>query len=367
MTGTLAATLIDRAFQERLGAMLEERAPRIDAGELAAQSTVRLLVTEGLLPTVEWESPRVPAPFDLLRAGELVATVAWFDLASAFSLWCHLMTMLYLAWAEPGSVLREQWLGELTRAERDGSTALATALGHAQTGRPLPVQAIRQASGGIVLNGFVPWASNLTERYLVVTPVQAGTETLVIAVPSETPGVIVEPYPRLLALQATASTTLRFQNALVASEFMLARDVSAFLRAVQPAFLALQASFCWGLAARALAEARGHLRGVNVVFEAEIAEAEAELTAAAEVLRSLLMQALRSPAQERRCRALELRLATMRLACRAVALEAKTKGGQAYRAESGTARRLRESLFLPIQTPTEGQLLWELQRSNWST
>jgi len=367
MTGTLAATLIDRAFQERLGAMLEERAPRIDAGELAAQSTVRLLVTEGLLPTVEWESPRVPAPFDLLRAGELVATVAWFDLASAFSLWCHLMTMLYLAWAEPGSILREQWLGELTRAERDGSTALATALGHAQTGRPLPVQAIRQASGGIVLNGFVPWASNLTERYLVVTPVQAGTETLVIAVPSETPGVIVEPYPRLLALQATASTTLRFQNALVASEFMLARDVSAFLRAVQPAFLALQASFCWGLAARALAEARGHLRGVNVVFEAEIAEAEAELTAAAEVLRSLLMQALRSPAQERRCRALELRLATMRLACRAVALEAKTKGGQAYRAESGTARRLRESLFLPIQTPTEGQLLWELQRSNWST
>ena len=367
MTGTLAATLIDRAFQERLGAMLEERAPRIDAGELAAQSTVRLLVTEGLLPTVEWESPRVPAPFDLLRAGELVATVAWFDLASAFSLWCHLMTMLYLAWAEPGSILREQWLGELTRAERDGSTALATALGHAQTGRPLPVQAIRQASGGIVLNGFVPWASNLTERYLVVTPVQAGTETLVIAVPSETPGVIVEPYPRLLALQATASTTLRFQNALVASEFMLARDVSAFLRAVQPAFLALQASFCWGLAARALAEARGHLRGVNVVFAAEIAEAEAELTAAAEVLRSLLMQALGSPDQERRCRALELRLATMRLACRAVALEAKTKGGQAYRAESGTARRLRESLFLPIQTPTEGQLLWELQRSNWST
>ncbi|WP_448576551.1 acyl-CoA dehydrogenase [Thermomicrobium sp.] len=367
MAETLAATLIDRAIQERLGASLEERAPQVDAGELTAQSTVRVLVTEGLLPTVEWESPRVPAPFDLWRAGELVATVAWFDLASAFSLWCHLMTMLYLAWAEPGSVLRVRWLGELTRAERDGSTALATALGHVQTGRPLPVQASRQASGGFVLNGFVPWASNLTARYLVVTPVQAGTETLVLAVPSETPGVIVEPYPRLLALQATASTTLRFQNALVTSEFVLARDASAFLRAVQPAFLALQASFCWGLAARALAEARGHLRGVNVVFEPEIGEAEAELTATARALRSLLAQALGSADQELRCRALQLRLTTMRLACRAVALEAKTKGGQAYRAESGTARRLRESLFLPIQTPTEGQLLWELQRSNWST
>lgn len=362
MAGTLAVTLIDVALQERLVPLLEERAPRIDAGEFPAHSTIGLLAGEGLLPRVERAAPTVPAPFDLERAAELLATIAWSDLASAFSLWCHLMTMLYLAYAEPGSALREQFLPELERADRYGSTALATALGHAQTGRPLPVEAHRGGDGSFVLRGFVPWASNLTGRFLVVTPAQGEDCTLVFAVPSETAGVTVDPFPRLVALQATASTSLRFADAQVAADRMLAQDVLSFLGRIQPAFLALQASFCWGLAARALVEARAGVRGVNEVFRAELEQREAELEALARDLRTIVREAQRSSDQVLRCRALEVRLATMRLACSAVALEAKTKGGQAYRADSPVARRLREAAFLPIQTPTEGQLLWELQR-----
>ncbi|MCS7294316.1 MAG: acyl-CoA dehydrogenase, partial [Dehalococcoidia bacterium] len=96
MAGTLAVTLIDVALQERLLPLLEERAPRVDAGELPAHSTIGLLARAGLLPRVERAASTVPAPFDLERAAELLATIAWSDLASAFSLWCHLMTMLYL-------------------------------------------------------------------------------------------------------------------------------------------------------------------------------------------------------------------------------------------------------------------------------
>lgn len=367
MAGALASTLIDRALQERLAPVLEERAPQIDAGELPAQSTLTLLAAEGLLPRVEWDAPSVPAPFDLERAGELLATVAWSDFASAFSLWCHVMTMLYLAYADRGSLLRVEFLPQLERAERWGSTALATALGHAQTGRPLPVRARWQSEHELVLHGFVPWASNLTERFLVVTPAQEGHGTVIVAVPSETAGVVVDPYPPLLALQGTASTSLRFVDVRVPQEWVLAHDVVAFLQRIQPAFLGLQASFCWGLAARALAEARASLRGVNEVFRSELERSENERDWLAQQLRELLSEALRPADRERRCRALELRLAAMRLACSAVALEAKTKGGQAYRADSPAARRQREAAFLPIQTPTEGQLRWELQQLRSST
>lgn len=120
MAEALASTLIDPALQERLAPVLEVRAPQIDAGELPAQSTLTLLAAEGLLPRVEWDSPAVPAPLDLQRAGELLATVAWSDLASAFSLWCHVMTMLYLAYADRGSLLRVEFLPQLERAERWG-------------------------------------------------------------------------------------------------------------------------------------------------------------------------------------------------------------------------------------------------------
>jgi len=161
MAGTLAVTLVDPTLQERLAPVLEERAPRIDAGDLPAQSTIELLAAEGLLPVIETSAPVVPAPVDLVRAGELLATVAWFDLASAFSLWCHVVTLVYLAFSEPGSPLREAVVPELISARRYGSTALATALGHVQTGRPLPVTA-QQGHGSLTLSGFIPWASNLT-------------------------------------------------------------------------------------------------------------------------------------------------------------------------------------------------------------
>jgi hypothetical protein len=60
---------------------------------------------------------------------------------------------------------------------------------------------------------------------------------------------------------------------------------------------------------------------------------------------------------------LELRLELGRLAVAAVALESKLAGGRGYMLHSGTARRLRESAFLPVQAPTEVQLQWLLTRS----
>lgn len=359
--GSLMAT----GIQETLGQFLEEQAFLVDRGEVPAQSVIRLFTERGLLSSVAWKSTQVPAPIDLVQAGELLATVAYFDLASSFSLWCHLMTMVYLSWAEPASPLRTAYLPELIRAERFGSTALATALGHAQTGRLLPVTAHQRDATTWVLDGSIPWASNLIERFLVVVPVGSGQQTLIVAIPSEVDGLQRDPYPLLLALQATASTSLRFQSAVIPGRWILAEDALTFLQKIEPAFLGLQACFCWGLAARGLAEVDAGLHGVNEVFRPQHEEALVQLEWLAGELRSLLSMA-RAEVVPRtlRCRALELRLASMRLAVEAVALEAKVKGGQSYRAASPTARRLREAAFLPIQTPTEGQLLWELQQLN---
>ncbi len=308
------------------------------------------------------ESERTPAPFAVERAAELLATVAWFDLASAFSLWCHLVTMSYLTWALPDSWLRHGLLPQLQQGAVYGSTAIATALGHAQTGRSLPVRATLTASGGIVLQGFVPWASNLTGRFVMVVPVGSQDGSLVVVVPGERRGVVVEPYPALLALQATASSSVRFADVVLEPEWVLHRDALDFLRVVQPTFLSLQSAFCWGLAARAVEEASRSLSGVNTVFESALHQARDELCQLAVRLRLLTDRALEASGAVRR-QAVELRLEVMRLAVEAVALEAKVKGGQAYRADSPTARRLREAAFLPLQSPTEGQLRWELQRS----
>ena len=56
------------------------------------------------------------------------------------------------------------------------------------------------------------------------------------------------------------------------------------------------------------------------------------------------------------------RLEMARMAQLAVDVELRVAGGD-DRASSPTERRLREAAFLPIQSPTEGHLLFELERA----
>jgi len=60
---------------------------------------------------------------------------------------------------------------------------------------------------------------------------------------------------------------------------------------------------------------------------------------------------------------LSLRSRWSELATTAVRLELAATGGRGYLATSGTARRVREAAFLPIQAPTEVLLRWLLSRS----
>ncbi|MEY4425687.1 MAG: hypothetical protein RJB56_1314, partial [Actinomycetota bacterium] len=43
-------------------------------------------------------------------------------------------------------------------------------------------------------------------------------------------------------------------------------------------------------------------------------------------------------------------------------VELATIGGRGYYSASDTSRRIRESLFLSVQAPTEGSLRWEISQ-----
>ncbi|MDT7755470.1 MAG: hypothetical protein QOH27_1368, partial [Mycobacterium sp.] len=60
---------------------------------------------------------------------------------------------------------------------------------------------------------------------------------------------------------------------------------------------------------------------------------------------------------------IELRLQAAGLAVDATRLEVTLTGGAGYALGSAANRRFRESAFLPIQSPSEGQLRWELSQA----
>jgi len=116
-----------------------------------------------------------------------------------------------------------------------------------------------------------------------------------------------------------------------------------------------------GLSTRALNEAAALLDGPREVLKPAYDALRERYESAQSRLRSYATQGDRVTVEHRAL--LQLRLDFGRLAVESVALESKLAGGRGYMLHSGTARRLRESAFLPVQAPTEVQLQWLLTRS----
>jgi alkylation response protein AidB-like acyl-CoA dehydrogenase len=361
--------LLEPPLREQIEAYVEPRAGAIDAAEQDLGEVVGFLDRE------------IIGGAGLPRIAQTIATTAGHSMSAAFSLWCHRMVQEYLACAPVDSPLRSNVLPRLQRTAVVGSTALAAAMAHYVGGAPLTVN-WRQQNGQVVLNGRVNWASNLLPgRFVMVTAAahEDDGREIVVALPSNLPGLHVDPYPTLLALQATASSSLRLDGVRQTPEWVITEAFSPFIGRVRPTFLLLQSSFCWGLAARALVEARRSLRGVNDVFTPDLLALEGQLHRLERALQREIKSVQQGPpgivsssagtavdatsipgARPSLRQLVQLRLDSAQLATAAVALEAKAVGGRGYVTNSPTARRFREAAFLPIQAPTEGQLRWEL-------
>lgn len=288
----------------------------------------------------------------------VIAEAAGACMTSAFSAWAHRMTAEYLVRFAGDEIA--PWRDDVRTGRRPGSTALAATFRAAAGLEELPV-VVERTSGAARASGFISWASNLYDDTIVVTGVQDGDRRRIVAFPLASPGVRVRPMTGLLALDATRSGALELDGLALAESWFLDVDFDAFVRHVRPVFLAFQSSFCLGLSAASIAESQSP-RGVAISLLPDVREREATLARLSEQLRSLAswLDHREGPTP---VNPVALRLEAAHLATAATQLELAIKGGAAYAASSPTARRVREALFLPVQSPTEAQLQWELRHS----
>jgi alkylation response protein AidB-like acyl-CoA dehydrogenase len=357
-----ASLLLESDLRERVTGYFESRAESVDLGSSSVREGLAFLHESGIVPADSgFLSNGQSANVDLARVAEVIATVAWSDMSSAFSLWCHRMVLEYIASSPADSPLRTDVLPRLLRTEVLGSTALAAAIANFLGKVPLPISAHLDGDT-MVLNGRITWASNLfAPDFVIVTAIARADngQRFIVALPGGAPGVCVDPHPRLLALQATGSSSLVLRDVRLDPSWIVTEDFEAFLQRVRPPFLLLQSSFCWGLARRALAQGRESLRGIAEVFRSDLEALEARADDLAGQIRSGTVDHGRARSMRD---IVQLRLDCAGLTTAAVALEAKIIGGRGYVTTSPTSRRFREAAFLPIQSPTEGQLRWELSR-----
>lgn len=284
-------------------------------------------------------------------------------MSTAFSAWAHRMSTEYLALFGAGAL--SDVVDDVRSARRPGSTAMAATFRAASGQSDLTVDLIGDSSESSEdrrnASGTISWASNLYDDAVIVTGMRDGSHRRIVAFDASRSGVRISPAEGLLALDASKSGSVHLDRVRIDSADILTVDFTQFVQTVRPVFLAFQTSFCLGLSAASLSSI-GDLNGVTHSLAGDLYDRRAELARLSQQL-ELLAQWLDHRDGAPPVHVVCLRLDAAHLATAATQLELAIRGGQAYQAKSPTARRVREALFLPVQSPTEAQLQWELQHS----
>src|SRR5699024_3068944 len=180
----------------------------------------------------------------------------------------------------------------------------------------------------------------------------------IVVVELSTPGIEVSPAKDLLALGSTRSGSLHFDGARIPAAAVLPAPFEEVVGGTRATFLTLQSAFCLG-------HAHGSLAGLSpagTAFEAEAADLTGQVADLTQHLLDLAASAY-EPGTDISAY-LRLRLEVMQLATESAHLALCLTGGRGYTRTHPVSRRLREAAFLPVQAPTKGQLLWELQSLN---
>jgi alkylation response protein AidB-like acyl-CoA dehydrogenase len=295
----------------------------------------------------------------LPRMAEVIASISGECMSTGFSVWAHRMAIEYLLTAAtPFSVAAAK---PLFTGSTLGVSGMASAFKDAAGCGSLDLTAT-PVEGGYRLNGSLRWASNLYDDSLMITA--AGTEDgekLIVALPLNTPGVVLGDHFDLLAMGSTASSYLTLQDAFIGSEQVLSTNFNEFLNTVRPTFLVLQSAMCIGLTKTTVAQSRLGLTGVNSVFGAEVDAVEQKLVSAQSTLASVAA-AVGGAQPPSKKDLLTLRLTAAQISSDSADLEIRTAGGKGYASRTPASRRYREAAFIPVQSPSEAQLRWELDR-----
>ncbi len=342
---------------------LARHADALDDGSQDAATVLPRLAAAGLFRYGVPEARGGRPDTDIGDAIEAVSQVAELSVASAFVAWGQRVFIEYLL-TSPNTALAQDWLAPLLSGERAGATALSNAMKFLSGIESLQIGA-RQAGGQWVLDGRMPWVTNLRPQgFLVAAAVTAPDGTpAVVALPHDIEGLVRSPDLSLLALQSSNTAAIDVRGVRIGPEWLIHADARQYLPQARPAFAGLQCSLSIGLARRALQAAEEV--GQGQASRGILAQPLHALRAQVRELTDSLVAGVRSGRFVAEPWALfEIRIALAEAANQAVLLELQASGGAAYLRPGGAgfARRWREAAFLPIVTPSLVQLKTELAK-----
>lgn len=341
-----------------LAVWLEEHAEALNVGE--ADVSLALLQQLGKADVFRQGVPKEFGGLgnNLLDAIEIISQVAEYSVTAAFVSWSQRTYIEYLLTAK-ADALHEFRFDELLAGEYAGATGLSNAMKFLSGLEPLQIQA-EVVEGGWKLNGKLPWVTNFHPAgFTVAVAADSSQGPLLFLVPSNRVGFDRQPNLELIGLNGSSTAAAILTDVIVSQDELLSDQATQYLTVIRPGFLGLQCALSIGLIKRSVQQVIANKHSSLVNDQVSFIQEQLNKNLAA------LFTGLQSGQFVTQARRLfEIRIALSELTQHAIQLELCSTGGKCYLSlyEDGFTRRLKESAFIPIVTPSVLQLKTELSR-----
>lgn len=368
---TLATPLIQPAALDQL--IATQLAPQVSAIDLEGRYPEAFLRAIGQVGAFAG----VVAPEFGGSGGGLTDTIAKMAkigescLSTAFMHWCQTACARYIQ-LSGNTAAQAEFLPQLADGRQLGGTGLSNTFKSCCEIERFLLNAER-VDGGYLINGTLPWVSNLGDDHIFVTgcPVNGDGRLVFFIVRCDQPGFRLVDAAHFTALEGTRTLACQFRNVRIDDARVLAHpeQAASYLARIQPGMILAQLGMGLGLVRDCirLIENVGRTHEHVNCFETDQADAlKADLAAAEhEVFRlagrldgginaaeqpSVLLDVLR------------IRLAGGELVLRAANAAMLHQGARGYLREAAAQRRLREAYFVAIVTPSLKHLRREIAR-----
>ncbi len=298
----------------------------------------------------------------LKSAIQVIEAISTECLCTGFITWCQIACAWYMHNSE-NEYLKQQILPQVAKGIVLGGTGLSNPMKHFAGIEKIALVAEPQP-GGYVLNGMLPWVSNLGPgHYFGIAASIANSQEIIMAIVSDRlSGLSLRCNAHFIALEGSNTFSCIFRDVFVPDELILAAPCSEYVQRIRPGFILTQVGLGLGLVAgciEIMEHANQRLLHVNSFLDEQVEDIATALQMAQNQTYALAdsISSQQQPINSDLFKEVILaRIAIAELSLKAANSAMLHAGARGYLQGNKVERKLRESYFIAIVTPALKQL-----------
>lgn len=298
----------------------------------------------------------------LKGAVQVIEAVSQECLCTGFMTWCQIACTWYMQ-NSTNDYLKRNVLPKVATGKILGGTGLSNPMKHFAGIEKIALMADRQP-GGYVINGLLPWVSNVgTGHYFGIAAQIADQEDYLMAIVSdELEGLVLHQNAHFIALEGSNTFSCFFKDVFVPDNLILAAPCEEYVKRIRPGFILTQAGMGLGLVVSCIEimeRANQRLGHVNCYLDDHPEDLATDLAIARSktyALAAEISEHIKPIGRDLQKKVIQARIVASELSLRAANAAMLYVGARGYLHGSKVDRKLREAYFVAIVTPALKQL-----------